>query len=273
MEQTDSQLFVEQQRRDHIIQGAVTTRLRASLSRYGITGWLSYKTRIVDADEEQRVLVIETPVDEQTGQTVAIPPGEHIGISFRRGRAKCSFTTVVSAAGACEQSSTCQRGVIGVDWPDKLQIVQRRVYNRVAPPAGTCVQVYFWPEGEGPSCDAAADVSFNPGRHDASVGRMEDLSAGGVRVISSQRIQPSDRTYVCAFCPRNTDRPLQFEAKLRHIDTLAGEKFALGFQFVGLDATTQGQCRLAHLANVVSGFRQSRARARVRRRHPCERPA
>src|SRR6185436_70469 len=61
--------------------------------------WLLLRSRFLPCDPVGDLLCIEPPTRETSNDSAAppveIPPGAHIGITFRRGHHKCLFSTTV----------------------------------------------------------------------------------------------------------------------------------------------------------------------------------
>lgn len=248
-------LYVERQRRDQILGGACDRRLPVLLTRYGGSGWMAYRSRFTACCLDAGSIYIERPRGEESGGTADLSVGEQIGISFRRGRTKCLFTTVITGCEPMVDSSTPNVDTITLRWPEELQEMQRRLYERVNPPQGQAIDASYW------------HTTANPGQPaDAQHGVLENLSAGGLSILVDHLPALNIGDVVgCAFRPRAGTEPLEFEARLRHIGRPGGRRWSLGFQFLGLESSTEGQCRLAQLATLVSWFRRSRTP--VGRRH------
>ena len=110
--------LVEPERRDAILRQAAEHRLTSLLTRSTGCGWQTYRTRFIRCQREQGIIHIEQPVTAGTdalernatigsATPLELLPGENIGVSFRRGHAKCTFTTMV-----------VRSGPIVAPWPD-----------------------------------------------------------------------------------------------------------------------------------------------------------
>jgi len=108
-------------------------------------------------------------------------------------------------------------------------------------------------------------VLTKPAPDQVLTGRMLDLSAGGIRVsIPDPSIEWTiGARVICEFQHRPEESPIRLETRLQHIEAAANGHRSIGFQFVGLDTSLEGQRRLAHLASIVTSFqRLSRHRTR-----------
>jgi hypothetical protein len=133
--------------------------------------------------------------------------------------------------------------------------LQRRAYERAAPPHGTIVPVRFWREM--PQGESAPETRVV--RH----GQLEDLSCGGIRIkVSDAQDIAMGCTYRCVFAPRPGKPAVVLEGILRHREAAEHGRASLGFQFVGLETSVEGLRTLDRLARVVSHFQRSHGRPR-----------
>jgi len=176
-------------------------------------------------------------------------PGASVGATFRMGHKKCMFYSTLESV-----TRANGRDQVTLRWPDQLQQLQRRAYERAAPPEGTVVAVRFWSEGDGASEKGGEE-------RDVRHGQLEDISAGGMRIKAAD---PKDivvgKTYRCALTPRPGKPALVLDAVLRHHEAIELGRASLGFQFVGLETTMEGIRALDQLAQVVQHFHRNRPR-------------
>lgn len=261
---TENQTFVESQRRDEVIRSATQHRLPATMTRFGSGGWTSYRTRFLSCDARERNIWIVQPMRECQTEALTLRAGEQIGVSFRHRRSKCSFSSVVigTVAARCGSGVNAYKAVI--QWPENLQEMQRRVYRRVSPPTGQRIDVSYWLAEIPPASDNGEAINpsralARPDDSNVHIGRLLDLSAGGLRVASDEPLGefvPGARV-ICEFSLRSGDAPLRLETRLQHIEPASNGRRSIGFQFVGLDTSAEGQCRLAQLASIVTAFRRA----------------
>lgn len=251
------QMWVDAGRRDDIVRNAVARRFDVQLTRYGGSGWTTYASRFVSASDDCSVLWIDPPRHDARDEDSPLRVGEQVGISFRRGRCKCLFTTTVLEANPAPESG--RPVAVAIRWPESLQEMQRRVYQRVTPPPNYVVTVTVFRHclTDGPA--QAAGVVPRGGV--LSEGRLANLSAGGLCFSTSDKpaLREGDLVII-RFSPRPGGEPLQMDGRVRHAIPAPGNRWSVGLQFVGLETTTTGQCRLAELATIVSAFRRSAAR-------------
>lgn len=248
-------------RRDEILQDSIRDRSRLVLTHRSETGWRTYRSRFVDGSGPSAGFAVQLLPGPGSDTAILPQPGETLGVSFRSGRVKCVFSAVLDST-----RHVAGGPVLTLQWPDLLQTLQRRAFERVAPPRGTMISVRFW-SGMPPAASPTGNAQ--PADDDTQwQGQLEDLSAGGMRikVARGDGMQPGS-IYHCVFAPRPRAPRFTLDAILRHIEApLAGGtpdrgRICLGFQFIGLETTTEGQRTLDRLAQLVSRFQRARHRA------------
>ncbi|MCP4250468.1 MAG: PilZ domain-containing protein [bacterium] len=248
-------LYVSDTRRDEIILDAARRQTQIVVTRHDGRGWRTHKSRLVGCDEQARKLYVELPQSGEAGSS-DLTDGELLGIAFRRGHKKCLFNAMVRPADDDVTSIPAVGAAVPVDWPDHMQELQRRVYQRACPPPGNSIRVRFEPrvgqEASGPARD----------------GVLEDLSAGGVRVRSTAAGDPEfGDHFQITFALRSRGPGFALDAVYRHCEPTPDERYSLGFQFVGLETSSQGQETLASLARTVTDFQRGAMRRRTNLRH------
>lgn len=238
---------VADEHRDRILDTMVENSGFALISYHSLKGWRSYKGRfhsLANADDEIR-LVMEAMSINDGGSP---KPGETVGVSFRMGHKKCMFSAVL-----CEVDSHADT-TVRLRCMGPLRQLQRRVYDRATPPRDVVVPVRFWQE------DATAQSRGID--RDIRHGQLENISAGGMR-IQTRTFHESVRgaTYRCILTPQPGAATLIIDAVLRNHDAVANERASLGFQFVGLEATLEGQELLGSIVQIVNRFKRARARS------------
>lgn len=210
-------------------------------------GWRRQKAVFVSGSPEMRETVVNAIMPESAPPGLLPTPGLVVGGSFRLGHKKCLFSASVRCCGAPGKVVP-----ISLTWPDHLSQLQRRAYERATPPRGTVVAVRFWIDtGDHQSLDAREI------RH----GQLEDISAGGMRLRVADTVGVEmERTYKAVFTPRQGKPALILDAILRHREMVEHGRASLGFQFVGLETSTEGLRTLDRLARLVSTFQRSHMR-------------
>jgi len=287
-------MLVSESRRDEIITDAVRRLTPLVVTRHEPAGWRAYKSQFAGCNPADRCLFID-PLTSEEGETAPSPmPGELLGIAFRRGHKKCLFQAMVRALPVPPSVPGDARGS-AVGWPDSLQELQRRVFQRACPPPDRTIRVRFRTTTVAPTGATTGDTTtggmangtplamtaatVHPGAPGATVtahadaieraGVMEDLSAGGIRVRCARAdgLRVGDNVVV-SFALRSRDPQFDIGAAYRHCEPRDDGGYSLGFQFLGLESSAEGQQTLARLARAVTDFQ----RAALRTRRPRLRP-
>ncbi|MEK6797858.1 MAG: PilZ domain-containing protein [Planctomycetota bacterium] len=213
-------------------------------------GWLTFRGAWLQGSRESGRMTVQVALPPEADDDIVPRPGVRLGGTFRLGHKKCMFCSEVRGA---ERNGDSAR--IELSWPNELQQLQRRVFERAVPPQGTVIAVRYWPEN-----------SANTGPSEARTvrhGQLEDLSCGGMRL---QAADPADLalgcTYRCSFAPRPGKPAIVVDAILRHrqaADSGRG-RVSLGFQFVGLETEPGGLRTLERLARLVSHLHRAHSR-------------
>jgi c-di-GMP-binding flagellar brake protein YcgR len=140
--------------------------------------------------------------------------------------------------------------------PDRINVVQRRSYFRVKVPESLSVEVQLW------HCTGVKDKSklSASSMRPESVGRLVDLSAGGMQIAISAAQKPKfkeGRFVSVKFVAMPSEKPLMFNARIRTVFPTADEKnFSIGLQIVGLETNAEGQEVLSKLIGITEQYYQ-----------------
>jgi c-di-GMP-binding flagellar brake protein YcgR len=243
---------VREHRGDRILEDAITERRRVIVTHRGGQGWRTYKAVFASGSKSAGTLAVKVPSCLIPAADGSWHVEEVLGLTFRDGHAKCLFSATVLQTGR-----SADHHVVTLTWPGELQRLQRRVYQRVVPPKDTVIAVRFWRENESGGRDAAV-------RH----GQLEDFSAGGMRIQAADALDVKlNAAYRCSFCPRPGVPAIVLDATLRHHQAAHQGRAALGFQFIGQEATPEGRRVLDRLARFVESIQRRRRR---RTAVPCD---
>lgn len=233
-----------------ILQQCVETRRHVVLTHHNPGGWRTYKSKFVACDATARTLKVEVIMPSDEPNDLAPKPGDTLGVTFRAGHKKCMFATSVLSREYHEGDA-----LFSMEWPDHLQQLQRRAYERAEPPMNVVVAVRFWRE------QGAQEMSLEA--RNVRHGQLEDMSAGGMRVkvVDAGDIELG-ATYRCAFTPRPGKPGIVIDAVVRHREALNHGRSSIGFQFVGAETTPEGRRVLDRLARAVGQFQRARSRER-----------
>lgn len=233
-------------RSDEILEDAIERQLRTSLSFRRAKDWHTRKSAFVSRHQASSSLCIKVLTPRESPPFPLPHPGDTLGVTFRLNHRKCLF-------GGKVYSIRQEDGhlLVTLGWPDHLQQVQRRAFERVVVPHGQVIAVRFWRDDEPSSADRNV-------RH----GQLENLSAGGMclKAAGCSETRAGD-AYKCVFAPNPNAPSLILDARLQHCETAEQGRVLLGFRFVGLEATPEGRASLDRLAHFVSRFQHTQAKA------------
>lgn len=233
---------------ERLLLGAAAEQRRVVLTHQGTDGWRLYKGRFATNSGRADGLLVLVPAVSHEGRTLVLKTGDVLGCAFRDGHRKCICTTVIDDIRADGDNV-----LITLRTPEDIQQLQRRAFERAAPAVSNVIAVRFWQDGPGvPSGQSERNV-----RH----GQLVDISAGGMRVnVPDPHRIVMDATYRCVFTTGPGKPAFVLDAFLRHREAEENGRAALGFQFVGLETTTEGRKTLDRLARLVSHFQRHRQR-------------
>jgi hypothetical protein len=240
---TATQSF-DRERQDQVLLDSIRQQRQLVLTQNAPEGWRTFKAVFhLGSPESGGLSVRMTP---ETGGPFehGLTTGATLGGTFRLGHKKCMFSTSLR-----EVRANGDHAVAMMAWPQHLQQLQRRAYERATPPSGTIVPVRFWRETPDEPQGEARVV-----RH----GQLEDLSCGGIRIkVSDAQDIAMNFTYRCVFAPRPGKPSMVLDGILRHREAAEHGRASLGFQFVGLETSPEGLRTLDRLARVVSHYQRS----------------
>lgn len=235
-------------RQDQVITDSVRQQRRLVLTYNGDEGWRTFKAAFALSSPAASELLVRLPLPDDGARPFLPAIGDTLGGTFRVGHKKCMFCTVVESV---RLQPTFV--LLTLRWPDQIQQLQRRAYERASPPRGTIVAVRFWRQ----SGVAESALEARAIRH----GQLEDISCGGMRIkVANPKEVEIGADYRCVVTPRTGKPSLVLDAILRHREAVDHGRASLGFQFVGLETTPDSLRMLDRLARVVSHFRHAASR-------------
>lgn len=237
------------QQQDQILTDSVKPGRHMTLTLNTQEGWKTYKGKFEGGAHATlsitAMILISTSMDHHP----LMQKGVSVGCTFRLGHKKCMFSTVVKSA-ELRTGGMC----VTLQWPNELQQLQRRAYDRTLPPNGTVVAVRFWRDDGAYVAAHGRDI-----RH----GQLEDISAGGMRIkVADATVIDINVIYRCTFAPRADKPTFVVDALLRHKEAAGNGRTSLGFQFVGLEATPEGRKQLDRLARLANRYKRAHSRPR-----------
>lgn len=230
-----------------VLADSITREAQITLTHRFHEGWRQFKSAFVQGGQTGELILVQAPLMDAE-DVVGLPPvGSTIGVNFRAGHKKCMFQTV-----RMPDADNTGR-TMAIRWPQDLQQMQRRAYERSLPPSGTIVSVKFFHKA--PPDQARA--------RDSRYGELEDLSAGGIRVNASDAAGLTvGHTFECIFAPRGGVAPVCCEVILRHREAAEKGRASLGFQFVGLETSPEGRETLARLGRIAAEYQRANPQPR-----------
>ncbi len=221
-----------------ILREAVCRRLHLTLTYRGPAGWRCYKGIFAQAAVGEAILRACIKIDNGPEGYGLPRAGSALGASFRFGHKKCMFASTLRSVREANEGL-----IVTLDAPTRLSHLQRRVFERVTLPPDAAIAVRFWHEH---------DDAKPPQERDIRYAQLEDLSAGGLRMRGSKvgDLQLHS-TFRCAFSLQSNSPTFVLDAVLMHREEVGNGRASLGFHFIGLEATQQGQHDLERLARAV----------------------
>lgn len=241
--------------RDELLAESAQQHTQLTLTTKASGRWRTYKSTMLDITRGKRALVVSYPIVKD-GESPEFIPGEQIGVTFRHRNRKLLFSAVVFGRGPESEGSPCSGDPtpLLLTWPAQIEQLQRRAYHRVEIPRESPVAIRLWRGSLGP------DGGIVPAPSRGVLGRLLDLSVGGVRVEVAEADDPSlepNDAAVVEFAPEPHQPSITAEVCFRHVQPSSPGWLSLGFQFIGLEVTPNGQAVLARLARTVSRLQRN----------------
>jgi len=217
--------------------------LAVSLSLDG--RWSNLRAQFHRYDGAQRLAQITFPILAEGLAPPEIPPGERVGVAFRRGHKKCIFVGQVVMRKAEVDSDGRTLDTLLLRVSNGLRELQRRVYRRVTVPHERFIAVKLW-EGGAPAPEEPCWPLCS--------GRLGNISVGGllieIRADQNPRLTVGD--HVGVEITAGVGRPpLLIEAQYRHCCLQVADRLGLGLQFIGLEHDLPGRSPIEHVAEFV----------------------
>ena len=218
----------------------------------GIMSYLSrgkwHKANVLPRAIGQNSLHFELS-DEQDTCTSNVCVDQPVGISMQHEFNKYVFEAAVLGIEALEESNIGK--IIRLRIPDRIEKMQRRLYNRVPVPEELKVKALFWHRGYHDEARKAPDENYWQGK-------LLDISAGGLRVVI-EGCQHScfnvDQFIGLQFTPMSYQKLIVLEGQIKHIEQIdEDEKLCIGVEFLGLEASDEGRKKLRRLEGVINAY-------------------
>ena len=206
--------------------------------------WVTLKTRFVSVNHRGAELGLEC--DEQGQGMPRVTQGQHVSVSFRRGRGRCAFDTVVLGRGRASLGDGKTVSILRLEYPEGLCELQRRAYYRQQVPASDPVAVSL---SNAP--DETAPVALR-----TADGTLLDVSPDGMSVAlppGADLPADVDGQIDCTLRPEAQASPVRLRARVCSRVDLPDRRIRLGLQLV----------RNPDTADLGTGFAQLLARVRT----------
>ncbi len=235
-----------------VLGRAVQKNLTAVLSHLTRGKW--HTTEVSLRALTSHTLHVET-LPEKAAPSLSMEINQPVGVSIQQDFNKYIFETVVTGF---ETSVSQARGRrIVLDLPERMDRMQRRAYNRMPVPKSMNVRVLFWHRGY-------TDESRQVPLENYWQGRLLNISAGGVQIVVDFKQGPNfkiGQLVGLQFTPTSYQKPIRVEGQVRHIAQGAdGQRFCVGVEFVGLEASGQGRRKLRRIIDTVNDYESKNRR-------------
>ena len=169
-----------------------------------------------------------------------------VGICIHLGYFKYLFDSTVQ-----ELKPQGRLNLIVLDFPHRVECVQRRLYHRQSVPAGMKVKVLFWHRGYLDDSDTCPKELYWQGR-------LLNLSAGGaqfeIEIEQKQHFKVGQLLGI-QFTPMSYEKPLLLESHVKYLKELQDNSaFKIGVEFLGLETGPEGRELLTRLLEVVAEY-------------------
>ena len=229
-----------------VLETVIKKKVPAIVSYLSRGKWYIVKTVICDMGRD-RIKISVSP--RKLPYPMNIRVEQPVGISIKYEDGKFVFDSkVVDFEQSCQDHSG---GVVVLEIPDRIELVERRSFFRISVPRGLKVNVMIWHRNISESELPTLPKGYWQGQ-------LVDISAGGGQVSIKQSDKPDFRAgqFVCLrFTPMPYETPLVFNAQVRTILPAAdNQNICIGLRIVGLEASAGGRRTLERLVNVVEHY-------------------
>lgn len=212
--------------------------------------WRNYHSRFLGVRDGQ--LWVEYARASEGDPPPELTAGQLLGIAFKQRHHKYVFTARILAIADFHPLPEVTIRGLRLEWPTRMQKLQRRMFYRVTVPASQPIFAGLWRGTH----DSVMETGTRIG------GQVIDLSAGGVRVrlLENQAV------------PFQVGEALKIELRQRK-DNVAGESIradaiyrhtandefgvTVGLQLVGLTETAKGRATFNQLGQIIAAFQKN----------------
>lgn len=202
--------------------------------------WHLHRTRICQFNDDFITL--------KEGWAEGLVVNQPVGMCVHLGHFKYVFETSVQSVEMTERG-----GQIRLHFPEKVEQLQRRSFDRQQVPSNLKVKCLFWHRGY-------LDDSQTEPAEQYWQGRLLNLSAGGAQIAVDLDLKSNfseGQLVGVQFTPMSYQRPLLLEAHVKYLmDQHDHEQFLVGVEFLGLEAGPEGREVLHRLVRVIYDYEQ-----------------
>jgi len=203
-------------------------------------------------------LWLEYPHDGAGGHPHEFQNAERVGLSFKLKHHKYLCAPPAKRDATVDLSDGQSERVLCVGGPAAMQRLQRRAYQRVPVPPGRIVRAAFWPGGR--EAEPAGPCPERP----VWSGQVSDLSAGGFQVRAAAEavafLEAGFTMGVRLSFGATGEDIVYADAQFRHAQD-DGDMSLIGFQFLALSQSDEGQEALRTVARHAAEFRRANEHA------------
>ncbi len=233
--------------RDIVVDAAVRNT-PAALTCEREESWRNYPSRFLGVRGSE--LWLEYPPAQAGLDTPDLRVGQLLGVAFKQRHYKYIACSSIADIGMFEPDEGEKVYGVRIDWPERMQRLQRRAFNRAIVPADRPAFVSLWEGG-------VANEPPEPLRANlVYTGQLVDFSAGGFRVrlldARDGGFQVGD-LFGAILTFAGASQHLRVDAEFRHAQT---DEFGLtmGMQFAGLTQTARGREVLQHIIRIAAEY-------------------
>ncbi|MBE3123259.1 MAG: PilZ domain-containing protein, partial [Planctomycetes bacterium] len=222
-----------------VLSMAARQKIPASATYHDANRWLTFHGRASSIEEGRLAFDALEGSGRVPSQPIGV--GSEMGISFRMGPYKYSFTTTVAAVRPYQREDGVTVLAMTIQRPRLIQQMDRRIYPRTEVSLSHKARVTFWPGGR-----ALEPAEQSPDRP-VWGGTLVDLSTHGFGVRTSMdagNLLETGDLVGARLLFGDTPVPLYVNVQLRHVGP-EGSMCVLGLQFVGMELTEEGRASQA----------------------------
>ena len=212
----------------------------AVIASFMIEGkWRILEFKVADFSDDAIAMTTESPCEN-------LKKEKPVGICIHLGYFKYLFDATVQ--GLQTQGRLNQ---VRLDFPRRVECVQRRMYHRQPVPAEMKVKVLFWHRGYLDDSNTSPEELYWQGR-------LLNLSAGGAQFeieIEQKEHFKVGQLLGIQFTPMSYQKPLLLESHVKYLKEQSDNtNFKIGVEFLGLEAGAEGREILSRLLEVVAEY-------------------